>query len=56
MPGVDRIIEDHPHWRINPENERQLRLKLTVAMMKPLGRDKVPEAIDKLLGMERVVA
>jgi type I restriction enzyme R subunit len=53
---VDRIIEDHPHRKINPENERQLRLKLTVALMNPLGKDKVPEAIDKLLGMERVVA
>jgi type I restriction enzyme R subunit len=54
--NVDRMMEEHPYWRVNPENERQLRLRLTVALMKPLGRGKVPEVIDKLLGMERLVA
>ncbi len=53
---VDQIAEDHPYWRINSENERQLRLKLSVALMKALGKDTVPEAIDKLLALERVPA
>lgn len=50
---VDRIMADHPYRGVNPENMRQLRLRLTVALMKPLGKDRVAEAIDLLLAMER---
>lgn len=50
---VDRIITQHPHWKVNPENARQLRLKLTVELMKPFGKDKIAEVIDKLLALER---
>jgi type I restriction enzyme R subunit len=50
---IDQIITDHPHWKVNPENLRQLRLKLTVELMKPLGKEQVAEAIDKLLALER---
>lgn len=50
---VDRIIDEHPYRRVNPENLRQLRLRLTVALMKPLGKDRVAEAIDALLSLER---
>lgn len=50
---VDRIITEHPHWKVNPENARQLRLKLTVEFMKPFGKERVAEVIDKLLALER---
>ena len=50
---VDQLIAEHPHRDVNPENMRQLRLRLTVALMKPLGKDKVAEAIDRLLALER---
>jgi type I restriction enzyme R subunit len=50
---VDRIIADHPYRKINPENLRQLRLRLTVALLKAVGKDRVAEAIDRLLSMER---
>ena len=41
------------HWKVNAENARQLRLKLTVELMKPFGKDKVAEAIDKLLALQQ---
>ncbi|RIK79390.1 MAG: deoxyribonuclease HsdR [Planctomycetota bacterium] len=50
---VDRIIAEHPSRDVNPENMRQLRLRLTVALLKPLGKDRVSAAIDSLLAMER---
>ena len=50
---VDQIITEHPYWKGNPENARQLRLKLTVELMKPFGKDKVAEVIEKLLALER---
>ncbi len=50
---VDRIIAEHPYRAVNPENMRQLRLRLTVALMKTLGKDKVSDAIDRLLALER---
>ncbi|HUE72674.1 MAG TPA: HsdR family type I site-specific deoxyribonuclease [Pirellulaceae bacterium] len=50
---VDRIIADHPYRDVNPENLRQLRLRLTVALLKPLGKNRVAEAIDRLLDLER---
>jgi len=50
---VERIIAAHPHSRVNPENARQLRLTLTAELMKPFGREKVADVIDKLLALER---
>lgn len=50
---VDRIIAAHPYRKDNPENMRQLRLQLTVALLKPLGKERTAEAIDRLLGLER---
>jgi type I restriction enzyme R subunit len=49
---VDQIIAAHPYRNENPENMRQLRLRLTVALMKPLGKDRVGGAIDQLLGLD----
>jgi type I restriction enzyme, R subunit len=50
---VDRIIADHPYRKVNPENLRQLRTRLTVELVKAVGKDRVGEAIDGLLVLER---
>jgi type I restriction enzyme R subunit len=50
---TDRTIAEHPYRDANPENLRQLRLRLTLALMTPLGKDRVAEAIDALLDLER---
>jgi hypothetical protein len=50
---VDRTIAEHPYRDMNPENMRQLRLRLTVALIKPLGKEKVADAIDRLLALDR---
>lgn len=50
---VDRIIVEHPYRNVNPENMRQLRLRLTVALIKPLGKNQVAEAIDQILALKR---
>jgi type I restriction enzyme R subunit len=53
---VDEIMTRHPHWKLNPENARQLRLTLTVELMKPIGKERVAEVIDSLLALERLEA
>ncbi|HEX4143771.1 MAG TPA: HsdR family type I site-specific deoxyribonuclease [Pirellulales bacterium] len=50
---LDRTIGAHPYRDMNPENMRQLRLRLTVALIKPLGKEKVADAIDRLLALDR---
>lgn len=50
---VDKLIAEHPYRDVNPENMRQLRLRLTATLMKPLGKDRVADAIDRLLAQER---
>jgi type I restriction enzyme R subunit len=50
---VDQLITEHPHWKINPENARRLRLKLTVELMQTFAKEKVAAVIDQLLALER---
>jgi type I restriction enzyme, R subunit len=50
---ADQLIAEHPHRELNPENARQLRLKLTIELMKSFDKDKVAEVIDELLNLER---
>jgi type I restriction enzyme R subunit len=50
---VDGIMAAHPYRDVNPENMRQLRLRLTAALLKPLGKDRVARAIDDLLNLQR---
>lgn len=50
---VSTILTKYPNWIVNSTERRDMKLSLYSLLMKLLGKDKVQEAIDKILDVAR---
>jgi type I restriction enzyme R subunit len=50
---VDDLLIKYSNWQVNSEEKRDLRLALYGHLMKPIGKEKAQEVIDKILDVAK---
>ncbi|MEK7251233.1 MAG: hypothetical protein AAB209_12510, partial [Bacteroidota bacterium] len=50
---IDELLTKYPNWNVNAEEKRDLRLGLYAQMLKPIGKERIQEVIEKILDVAK---
>ena len=45
---VSNLYDKYPNWKVNGNERRALKLELYALLLKPLGKEKMQEAMEKM--------